>query len=57
MHFKILVVFAFILHTYLHLYKVTNLHGLFTIMFHWSKATFIFYGLFEKLYIHIDICT
>ena len=34
MHFKILVVFAFILHIYLHLCKATNLYRLFTIIFY-----------------------
>ena len=33
MHFKILVVFAFILHIYLHLCKATNLYHLFTNIF------------------------
>ena len=43
MHFKILVVFAFTLHLYLHLCKATNLYHLFTIIFYWSKATFMVY--------------
>ena len=40
MHFNILVVFAFILHIYLHLCKATNLYRFFTIIFYRSKATF-----------------
>ena len=43
MHFKILVVFAFILHIYLHLCKATNLYRLLTIIFYGSKATFMVY--------------
>ena len=43
MHFKNVAVFAFILHTYLHLCKATNLCCLTTIIFHWSKATFMVY--------------
>ena len=43
MHFKILVVFAFTLHIYCHLCKATNLYRLFTIIFYWSKATFMVY--------------
>ena len=53
MHFKILVVFAFTLHIYWHLCKATNLYGLFTIIFFWSKATFMVY--LKKLYIYIYI--
>ena len=51
MHFKILVVFALILHIYLQLCKATNLYRLFVIIFYWSKATFMFY--LKKLYIYI----
>ena len=53
MHFKILVIFGFILHIYLHLCKATNLHRLFTIIFYWSKATFMVYV--KKLYIYLYI--
>ena len=45
MHFKILVVFAFILHIYLHLCQATNMCRLFTIIFYWDD-----HALFEKLY-------
>ena len=45
MHFKILVVFAFILHIYLHLCQATNMGRLFTIIFYWDD-----HALFEKLY-------
>ena len=54
MHFKILVVFAFTLHIYLHLCKATNLYRLFTIIFYWSKATFTVY-LENYIYIYIYI--
>ena len=50
MHFTILVVFAVILHINLHLCKATNLCPLFTIIFYWSKATFMVY---LKTYIYI----
>ena len=53
MYFKILVVFAFILHIYSHLCKATNLYRLFTIILYWSKATFMVYV--KKLYIYIYI--
>ena len=53
MHFKILVVFAFTLHIYLHLCKATNLYCLFTIIYYWSKVTFTVY--FKNLYIYIYI--
>ena len=43
MNFKILVVFLFILHIYLHLCKTTNLYRLLTIIFYWSKVTFMTY--------------
>ena len=52
MHFKILVVFAFIFHIYLHFCKATNLYRLFTIIFYWSKATFMIY-LKNYIYIYI----
>ena len=52
MHFKILVVFAFILHIYLHLYKATNFYRLFTIIFYWSNGTFMVY-LKNYIYIYI----
>ena len=52
-HFKILVVFAFTLHIYWHLCKATNLYRSFTIIFYWSKATFMVY--LKKLYIYIYI--
>ena len=62
MHFKILVIFAFTLHIYLHLCKATNLYRLFTIIFCWSKAAFTVYlkklYTYEKIiyiYIYIDI--
>ena len=50
MCFKILVVFAFTLHIYLHLCKATNLYRLFMIIFYWSKVTFMVY--LKKLYIY-----
>ena len=53
MHFKILVIFGFILHIYLHLCKATNLHRLFTIILYWSKGTFMVYV--KKLYIYIEL--
>ena len=59
MHFKILFVFAFTLHIYWDLYKATNLYLLFTIIFYWSKATFMVYlkklslSLSLSLYIYI----
>ena len=53
MYFKNLVVFAFTLHIYLQLCKATNLHRLFTIIFYWSKATFMVY--LKKLHIYIYI--
>ena len=53
MHFKILVVFAFTLHLYLHLCKATNLYHLFTIIFYWSKATFMVY--LKKFYIYTGV--
>ena len=40
------------LHIYLHLCKATNLYRLFTIIFYWSKATFMVY-----IYIYIYIYT
>ena len=43
MHFKLLVVLAFILHISLNLCKATSLCRLFTIIFYWSKATFTVY--------------
>ena len=55
MHFKILLVFAFILHIDLHLSKATNLYCLFRIIFYWSKVTFMVYGLFKYIYIYIYI--
>ena len=54
MRFKILVVFGFTLHIYLHLCKATNFHGLFTIIFYSSKATFVAY-LKNYIYIYIYI--
>ena len=56
MHFKILFVFAFILHIYLHFCKATNLYHLFSIVFYWTKATFIVY-LKNYLYIYASIYT
>ena len=56
MYFKILVVFAFILHIYLHLCEATNLHRLFTIIFYWSKATFMVY-LKNYIYIYMVFTT
>ena len=56
MHFKILFVFAFILHIYLHFCKATNLYHLFSIVFYWTKATFIVY-LKNYLYIYASIHT
>ena len=43
MHFKILVVFAFTLHIYLHLCIASKLYCFSTIIFYWSKATFMVY--------------
>ena len=54
MHFKIIVVFPFVLHIYLYLCKATNLYRLITIIFYGSKATFKVY-LRKNIYIYIYI--
>ena len=54
MHFKILVVFAFTLRICRHLCKATNLYRLFTIIFYWSKATFMVY-LKKMIYLLLKV--
>ena len=51
MHFKVLVIFAFVLHIYLDLSKATNLYHLLTTIFYWRKVNFMVY--LKKKYIYI----
>ena len=52
MHFKVLVIFAFVLHIYLDLSKATNLYHLLTTIFYWRKVNFMVYLKKKNIYIY-----